>query len=54
MRILSAVAPIAAAALGGAFAVFGSFDDSPGATLIGAVIVLASLVVGARRERRPN
>lgn len=52
MKILMAVAPIAVAALGGAFAVFGAFDDAPGATLMGLLAVLGSIVVGARRAGR--
>lgn len=51
MKILSAIAPIAVAALGGALAVFGGFDDSPGATLLGILAVLSAMAVGARRAR---
>ena len=52
MKILAAIAPIGIAALGGAFAVFGGFDDSPGATLIGLLLVVAAMAFGARSARR--
>ena len=47
-----AVVPVLIAALGGALAVFGSYDDSPGGTLIGLLLVLASAGVAARQARR--
>lgn len=52
MKILAAVTPIVIAALGGAFAVFGAFDDAPGATLLGLLAVLGSMAVAARRAGR--
>ena len=52
MKILAAIAPIVVAALGGAFAVFGGFDDAPGATLIGLLAIVGSIGVGARRALR--
>ena len=36
------------AAFGGGFAVFGDYDDAPGAVLIGLVLVLGAMVVGVR------
>ncbi len=50
--VLTAIAPIALAALGGAFAVFGGYDDSPGATLLGFVVVLSAMALGARKARK--
>ena len=41
-----------AAGVGGAFAVYGSFDDSPGGTLIGVAIVLVAAALNARRAQR--
>lgn len=51
MKPLLVVVAIAVAALGGGFAVFGGYDDSPGATLLGALIVLGAMVFGARAAR---
>lgn len=47
--VLVAVTPIVLAALGVAFAVFGGYDDSPGATLLGLVVVLGAIAFGARK-----
>ena len=52
MKILAAIAPIGIAALGGAFAVYGGYDDSPGGTLIGLFLVLGAIAFGARRAWR--
>ena len=52
MKSLLAAVVIALAALGGAFAVFGGYDDSPGATLIGMLLVLGAMVVNVRAVRR--
>lgn len=49
---LAAIVPIGLAGLGGAFAVFGSYVDSPGGTLLGVLVVLGAMVYGARRARR--
>jgi hypothetical protein len=38
--------------LGAAIVVYGGYDDSPGAQLIGAVVVLAAVVLGVRAARR--
>jgi hypothetical protein len=48
---LAAGTPIALAAIGGAFAMYGSYDDSPGGTLLGIIVVLGAMVCGARRAR---
>jgi hypothetical protein len=40
------------AALGGALAVFSSYDDSPGGTLLGLALVLGAMVLGAKSARR--
>jgi hypothetical protein len=52
VRLVTAVAPIVIAALGGAFAVYGSYDDSPGGTLLGLLLVLVSIAFGVRSARR--
>jgi hypothetical protein len=52
MRIVAAIIPIVSAALGGAFAVFASYDDSPGGTLLGLVLVFGAVAFGARSARR--
>jgi len=46
--VLAAIAPIAIAGLGGALAVFGSYDDSPGGTLLGLLLVLVPMAFSAR------
>jgi hypothetical protein len=51
VRFVAAIAPIGIAALGGALAVFGSYDDSPGGTLLGMALVLGALAFGARSAR---
>ena len=48
---LAAILPIGLAAIGGAFAVYGSYDDSPGGTLLGILVVLTAMVFGARSAR---
>lgn len=50
--VLAAIIPIGIAALGGAFAVYGGYDDSPGGTLLGLVLVLGAMAFGARRALR--
>lgn len=45
--VLAAITPIGVAALGGALAVFGGFDDSPGGTLLGLLLVLGAMAFGA-------
>lgn len=47
--ILVAITPIGVAAIGGALAVFGGYDDSPGGTLLGLLLILGAMVFGARR-----
>jgi len=47
--VLAAIIPIGIAAIGGAFAVFGGYDDSPGGTLIGILLVLSAMAFGAKR-----
>ena len=39
-------------ALGGALAVFGAYDDSPGGTLMGFALVLGAMAFSARSARR--
>jgi len=50
--MLVVVVAIGIAALGGGFAVFGGYDDSPGATLLGVLIVLGAMAFGAKAARR--
>ena len=50
--VLAAVTPIGIAALGGALAVFGGYDDSPGGTLLGLLLVLGA--AGLRRTAWPR
>jgi len=52
VKLLAAIAPIGIAALGGALAVFGGYDDSPGGTLIGIAMVLGAIAFGARSAQR--
>ncbi len=48
--VIAAITPIGIAAFGGGFAVFGGYDDAPGATLLGALLVLGAMVFTARRR----
>ena len=50
--VLAAIIPIGIAAIGGAFAVLGGYDDSPGGTLIGILLVLGAMAFAARRAWR--
>ena len=43
--------PIGLAAIGGAFAVYGGHDDSPGGTLLGILVVLGAMVYAAGRAK---
>jgi hypothetical protein len=52
VKPLAAVFAIALAAIGGGFAVFGGYDDSPGATLLGTFVVLGAMVFNVRAARR--
>ena len=52
--LVAAVVPIAIAAFGGGFAVFGSYDDSPGGTLLGALIVLGAMALAVNSARRAS
>ena len=51
--ILGAIAPIGIAAMGGALAVYGGYDDSPGGTLLG-LLVVGAMAFGARSARRSH
>ena len=52
--VIVAITPVAVAAFGGGFAVFGGYDDAPGATLLGAVLVLGAMVFAARAASEPT
>jgi hypothetical protein len=49
MRILKSIFPVIMAALGGAMMVFSSYDDSPGGSLLGLVMILASILLTVRQ-----
>ncbi|MGD2122772.1 MAG: hypothetical protein PVJ76_13550 [Gemmatimonadota bacterium] len=50
--ILAATFPIGIAAVGGALAVYGEYDDSPGGMLLGILLILGALALGVRVARR--
>ena len=50
--LLVALTPIGIAAMGGALAVYGEFDDSPGGVLLGILLVIGAMAFGARSTRR--
>ena len=50
--ILISIIPIGIAAIGGAFAVYGAYDDSPGGTLLGLLLVLGAMAFGGRSAWR--
>jgi hypothetical protein len=50
--ILAAITPIGIGAIGGALAVVGGYDDSPGGTLLGLLLVLGAMAFGARGALR--
>jgi hypothetical protein len=49
--VIVAITPVVVAAFGGGFAVFGGYDDSPGGTLLGALVVLGAMVFAARTAK---
>lgn len=51
-RVIRQIAAVAIAAMGGALAVYGSFDDSPGGTLLGILLVIGAAVCAGRAARR--
>jgi hypothetical protein len=52
VKIISAVAATGLAAIGGGFAVFGGYDDSPGGQLLGVLVVLGAMAFSARMAAR--
>jgi len=50
--VLVAIATIGIAALGGALAVYGEYDDSPGGYVLGLLLVLGAMAFGARNAWR--
>ena len=52
MKVISAIVATGLAAVGGGFAVFGGYDDSPGGQLLGLLIVLGAMAFSARTAAR--
>jgi hypothetical protein len=52
LAALAAAAATALAGIGGGFAVFGGYDDSPGGTLLGALVVLGAMAFNGRSALR--
>jgi hypothetical protein len=52
VKIISAVVATGLAALGGGFAVFGGYDDSPGAQLLGVLVALGAMAFTGRAAAR--
>lgn len=50
--LIAAIAAIGIAAVGGALTVFGGYDDSPGGSLLGILLVLGALASGVRSAWR--
>ena len=50
--LLTALVPVVIAALGGALAVYGGYDDSPGGTLLGLLLVVGAMASSARTAWR--
>lgn len=50
--LVTVLAVVALAALGGAFAVYAEYDDSPGGVVIGFVLILGAVALGVRAARR--
>ena len=48
--LIMAAAPVLLSAVGGAFMVFSSYDDSPGGSLLGFVLILLSLYLVLKRK----
>ncbi|HEX6133186.1 MAG TPA: hypothetical protein VFZ24_04345 [Longimicrobiales bacterium] len=49
--LVTVLAVVALAALGGAFAVYAEYDDSPGGVVIGFVLILGAVALGVRAAR---
>jgi hypothetical protein len=52
LAALAAAATTGLAAVGGGFAVFGGYDDSPGGTLLGIAVVVGAMFVSWRSASR--
>ena len=50
--LLAALVPVGLAALGGALAVYGGYDDSPGGSLLGVLLIVGALVFEVRGRSR--
>lgn len=48
--LIMAAAPVLLSAVGGAFMVFSSYDDSPGGSLLGFVLILLSLYLVLKKK----
>lgn len=51
-RLVTTLAIVALAALGGAAVAIGEFDDAPGAALIGLLLILGAVALGAKAAQR--
>jgi hypothetical protein len=51
-RFLVPIATAALSALGGAMMVFSAFDDAPGGSLIGLLLIVGAAAFSVRRELR--
>ncbi|MDT8341914.1 MAG: hypothetical protein RQ751_10415 [Longimicrobiales bacterium] len=50
--VLAAITPAGIAALGGMLVVYAAYDDSPGGTLLGLVLIVGAMVFAARAAPR--
>jgi len=51
LDVLTSLAIPTVAALGGAFVVFAGYDDSPGGSLIGLLLIIAALALNVRAAK---
>ena len=52
--ILVAVLPVIISALGGAMMVFSSYDDSPGGSLLGFIMIVIALFLVTKKSSNTN
>ena len=51
MRIIFSIIPVIISAMGGALMVFASYDDSPGGTLLGFVLIIIALYLVIKKKK---